>query len=152
MKTFNIKPADVTKTWSVIDAEGLVLGRLASIIALRLRGKHKPTFTPHVDCGDNIIVINAEKVKLTGNKRTDREFHWHTGFVGGIKSRTFGQILDGRFPERLIEKAVERMMPRGPLGRRQMSNLRVYAGGEHPHANLQPVALDVAGMNDKNAR
>lgn len=152
MKTFNLKPSDIEKKWILIDAEGVVLGRLASQIAMRLRGKHLPTFTPHMDCGDNVIVINAEKVKLTGNKRQDDIFYWHTGYPGGIKQRSKGQILDGRYPERVIYKAVERMLPRGPLGRRQMSNLRVYAGAAHPHDAQQPSVLDVAGMNPKNKR
>lgn len=152
MKTYSMKPAEVEKKWFVIDAEGLVLGRLASIVANRLRGKHKPTYTPHVDCGDNIIIINAEKVKLTGNKREDKVYYWHTGHPGGIKDRTAAKILDGKHPERVISKAVERMVPRGPLGRQQMSNLRVYAGLEHPHIAQQPEALDVASLNPKNAR
>jgi large subunit ribosomal protein L13 len=152
MKTFSIKPADVDKAWFVIDAEDVVLGRLAVIIADRLRGKHKPTYTPHVDCGDNIIVINAEKVKLTGNKRNGKVFHWHTGWPGGIRGRTMAQRLDGPHPERVVTKAVERMVPRGPLGRKQMGNLRVYAGTEHPHEAQQPQALDVAAMNPKNKR
>ena len=152
MKTYSMKPADVEKTWFVIDADGLVLGRMASEIAKILRGKHKAGYTPHVDCGDNIIVINAEKVKLTGKKLTDKVFYWHTGHPGGIKGRSIGQLLSGRFPERVIEKAVERMVPRGPLGRQQMSNLRVYAGPSHPHEAQQPVALDLAARNAKNAR
>jgi large subunit ribosomal protein L13 len=152
MKTFNLKPSDIEKKWILVDAEGVVLGRLASQIALRLRGKHLPTFTPHMDCGDNVVVINAEKVKLTGNKRRDDIFYWHTGFIGGIKQRSKGQILDGRYPERVIYKAVERMLPKGPMGRRQMSNLRVYAGGEHPHAAQTPDTVDIAGMNPKNKR
>lgn len=152
MKTLSLKPSEIEKKWILIDADGLVLGRLASQIAMRLRGKHKPTYTPHMDCGDNVIVINAEKVKLTGNKRKDDIFYWHTGYPGGIKGRSKGQILDGRFPERVIIKAVERMVPRGPLGRRQMSNLRVYAGGAHPHEAQQPEVLDVAAMNPKNKR
>jgi large subunit ribosomal protein L13 len=152
MKTFSQKPAEVEKKWVIIDAEGLVVGRLASIIATRLRGKHKPTYTPHVDDGDNVIVINAEKAVLTGKKYWDKKYYWHTGYPGGIKERTARQILEGRFPERVIEKAVERMVPRGPLGRRQMKNLRVYAGANHPHEAQQPVALDVAALNTKNAR
>lgn len=152
MKTFNIKPADVQKDWVVIDAEGLVLGRLASLIALRLRGKNKPTFTPNVDCGDNIVVVNAEKVRLTGNKAQDSIFYWHTGHPGGIKGRSKGQILASAHPERVIEKAVERMLPRGPLGRKQLGNLRVYAGGEHPHAAQEPKSLDVGALNPKNKR
>ena len=152
MKTFNLKTADVQKKWVLIDADGLVLGRLASIIAMRLRGKHKASFTPHVDDGDNVIVINAEKAVLTGKKYTDKKYYWHTGYPGGIKERTARQIIEGRFPERVIEKAVERMVPRGPLGRRQMKNLRVYAGSNHPHEAQQPAVLDVAKLNSKNTR
>jgi len=152
MKTYSAKPSDLDKRWTLIDADGLVLGRLASIIANHLRGKHKPTYTPHMDCGDHIVVINAEKVELTGKKRTDDIFYWHTGYPGGIKGRSKGQILDGKHPERVIEKAVERMVPRGPLGRQIMSNLRVYAGPAHPHEAQQPVLLDVAAMNPKNKR
>ena len=152
MSTYSAKPADVVKKWVVIDGNGLVVGRLATIIAMRLRGKHKPTYTPHVDCGDNVIVINAEKVKLTGRKLTDKVFYWHTGHPGGIKGRTIGALLGGRFPERVVEKAVERMITRGPLGRAQMRNLRVYAGTEHPHAAQSPEVLDVAAMNSKNKR
>ena len=152
MKTYSAKPSDVEKKWILIDADGLVLGRLASLIAMRLRGKHKPSFTPHIDCGDNVIVINAEKVKLTGNKLADKTFYWHTGHPGGIKGRTMGQLLGGRYPERVIVKAVERMITRGPLGRQQMKNLRVYAGPNHPHDAQQPELLDVAAMNPKNKR
>jgi large subunit ribosomal protein L13 len=152
MKTFSAKPSDIDKKWVLIDADGLVLGRLATIIASRLRGKHKPIFTPHMDTGDNIIVVNAEKVQLTGNKRTGSIFYWHTGFPGGIKSRSKGAILDGKHPERVIEKAVERMVPRGPLGRKVMGNLRVYAGAEHPHEAQAPERLDIAAMNRKNVR
>lgn len=152
MKTFSQKPADVVKKWILIDAEGLVLGRLASIIALRLRGKHKASFTPHVDDGDNIIVINADKVKLTGKKFTDKKYYWHTGHPGGIKERTARQIIEGRFPERVVQKAVERMLPEGPLGRVQLKNLRVYAGANHPHETQSPEVLDVASMNPKNKR
>ncbi len=144
------KPAEVVKQWLLIDAEGLVVGRLASIIADRLRGKHKPSFTPHVDCGDNIIVINAEKVKFTGRKAGQKVYYRHTGHPGGIKEITAAKLLEGRFPERVIEKAVERMVPRGPLGRQQMRNLRVFAGSEHPHAAQDPVVLDIAAMNPKN--
>ena len=152
MKTFSAKPSDVNKKWVVIDADGVVLGRLASVISMRLRGKHLTTYTPHMDCGDNVIVINAEKVKLTGRKLTDKVFYWHTNHPGGIKSRTMGALLGGRFPERVITKAVERMITRGPLGREQMRNLRVYAGTDHPHAAQAPEVLDVAGMNPKNKR
>ncbi|AJY46750.1 50S ribosomal protein L13 [Martelella endophytica] len=152
MVTFSQKPAEVEKKWIVIDAEGLVLGRLASLVAMRLRGKHKATYTPHVDDGDNVVVINAEKVAMTGKKYTDKMYYWHTGYPGGIKERTARQIIEGRFPERVIEKAVERMIPRGPLGRRQMKNLRVYAGTNHPHEAQQPEVLDVAKLNKKNVR
>ncbi|CBI76390.1 50S ribosomal protein L13 [Bartonella clarridgeiae 73] len=152
MATFSQKPAEVVKKWVIINAENLVLGRLATLVANRLRGKHKATFTPHVDDGDNVIVINADKVALTGKKYTDKKYYWHTGYIGGIKERTARQILEGRFPERVIEKAVERMIPRGPLGRRQMKNLRVYAGSEHPHAAQQPEILDVGALNCKNKR
>jgi large subunit ribosomal protein L13 len=150
MKTYSAKPTEIEKKWILIDAEGLVVGRLASIIAMRLRGKHKPTYTPHMDCGDNVIVINAAKVVLTGNKLKDKTYYHHTGYIGGIKERTAGAIMRGRFPERVVEKAVERMIPRGPLGRRQLANLRVYPGAEHPHEAQQPATLDVAKMNPKN--
>jgi large subunit ribosomal protein L13 len=152
MKTFSQKPAEVEKKWILIDAEGLVVGRLATLVATRLRGKHKPTYTPHVDDGDNVIIINAEKAVLTGNKYADKTYYWHTGYPGGIKERTARQIFEGRFPERILEKAIERMIPRGPLGRRQMKNLRVYAGSSHPHEAQQPVVLDVASLNQKNKR
>jgi large subunit ribosomal protein L13 len=152
MKTYSARPADVTHEWYVIDAADCILGRLAAVVAMRLRGKHKPMFTPHVDTGDNIVVINAEKVRLTGHKREDKVFYWHTGHPGGIKQRTMGQILDGRFPERAIVKAVERMVPRGPLGREQMKKLRVYKGPEHPHAAQQPQVLDLVALNPKNKR
>jgi len=151
-KTYSAKAADIEKKWVLIDAKGLVVGRLASLIALRLRGKHKPTFTPHMDDGDNIIVINAEHVVFTGRKRDQKVYHYHTGYPGGIKERSAKFILDGRFPERVVEKAVERMLPRGPLGRKQLGNLRVYKGPQHPHEAQQPVTLDVASLNTKNAR
>jgi len=152
MKTYSAKPAEVEKKWVMIDANGLIVGRLASIVALRLRGKHKPTFTPHVDCGDNVIVVNAAKVVLTGRKVEQKIYRKHTGYIGGIKERSAKAILDGRFPERIVEKAVERMLPRGPLGRRQLGNLRVYANAEHPHAAQQPEQIDIAAMNRKNKR
>jgi large subunit ribosomal protein L13 len=151
-RTNSVKAADVQKKWVLIDADGLVLGRLAALIADRLRGKHKRTYTPNMDCGDHVIVVNAEKVALTGNKRKDSIFNWHTGFPGGIKERSKGAILDGKHPERVIEKAVERMVPRGPLGRRIMGHLRVYAGPTHEHEAQQPVTLDIAAMNPKNKR
>ncbi|MCP5088498.1 MAG: 50S ribosomal protein L13 [Rhodobacteraceae bacterium] len=152
MKTFSATPADIDKKWILIDAEGVVLGRLASIIAMRLRGKHKASFTPSMDMGDNVIVINAEKIQMTGKKRTDKIHYWHTGYPGGIKSRTAGQILEGAHPERLVTKAVQRMLPGGPLSRVQMTNLRVYAGTEHPHEAQSPEVLDVKAMNPKNTR
>ena len=152
MKTFSATPADIDKKWIVIDAEGVVLGRLASIVAMRLRGKHKPSYTPHMDCGDNVIVINADKVQLTGKKRSDKLHYWHTGFPGGIKNRTAGQILEGDYPERLLTLAVKRMLPGNRLSRKQMSNLRIYGGDEHPHAAQNPEVLDVRSMNKKNTR
>lgn len=152
MKTFSATPADIDKKWILIDAEGVVLGRLASIVAMRLRGKHKPGYTPHMDCGDNVIVINADKVQLTGKKRTDKVHYWHTGYPGGIKSRTAGEILEGAHPERLVEKAIKRMLPGNKLARKQMSNLRIYAGAEHGHEAQSPVVLDVKSMNKKNTR
>lgn len=152
MTTYTAKPADIKKKWVLIDAEGLVVGRLATVIAMHLRGKHKATYTPHMDDGDNVIVINAAKVVLTGRKYTDKTYYWHTGYIGGIKERKARQILEGRFPERVLEKAVERMIPEGPLGRKQLSNLRVYAGAEHPHAAQSPEVLDVKSMNKMNTR
>ena len=152
MKTYSMKASEVDKQWYIIDATDLVLGRLASIIANYLRGKHKPAFTPHMDCGDHIIVVNAEKVRLTGNKLKDKKFYWHTGYPGGIKERTIGQLLAGKYPDRVIHKAVERMITRGPLGRKQMGNLKIYAGEAHPHEAQAPKALDIALMNPKNKR
>ena len=152
MKTFSATPADIDKKWILIDASGVVLGRLASIIAMRLRGKHKATFTPSMDMGDNVIVINAEKIQLTGKKRANKIYYWHTGHPGGIKQRTAGQILEGKHPERLVTKAVQRMLPGGVLSRKQMTNLRVYAGPAHPHEAQSPEVLDVRSMNSKNTR
>lgn len=152
MKTYSMKASEVDKKWYVIDATDLVLGRLASIIANYLRGKHKPAFTPHMDCGDHIIVLNAEKVRLTGNKLKDKKFYWHTGYPGGIKERTMNQLLEGKYPDRVLHKAVERMITRGPLGRKQMGNLKIYAGENHPHEAQNPKVLDVASMNPKNKR
>ena len=152
MKTYIATPSTIERKWYVVDAEGKTLGRMASEVASILRGKKKPIYTPHVDCGDYVIVINAEKVVFTGKKYSDKTYYWHTGSPGGIKERTARQIIEGRFPERVLEKAVERMVPRGPLGRRQMKNLRVYAGSNHPHEAQQPVALDVAKLNSKNTR
>jgi large subunit ribosomal protein L13 len=150
MKTYSAKPTDIKKKWVLIDAAGLVVGRLAAIVAIRLRGKHKPSYTPHLDCGDNVIVINAEKILLTGNKLNDGVFYWHTGYIGGIKERSPREFLQGKTPERVVENAVKRMLPRGPLGRHQFANLRVYAGDKHPHEAQQPEVLDVAAMSPKN--
>jgi large subunit ribosomal protein L13 len=151
--TLSLKPAEVKKDWVLIDAEGVVLGRLAVVIANHLRGKHKPQFTPHVDCGDNVVVVNAAKVRVTGNNKPDQAvFYYHTGYPGGIKGRSIRQRLDGKHPEQVLEKAVERMITRGPLQRSQMKHLYVYAGPEHKHAAQQPVTLDVAAMNPKNKR
>jgi large subunit ribosomal protein L13 len=152
MATFNLKAEDAPKKWVLIDAQGLVVGRLAAIIARRLRGKHLPTYTPHVDCGDNVVVINADKIVLTGRKRNDKTYYWHTGYIGGIKERKARAILEGKFPERVLEIAVERMIPEGPLGRKQLKNLRVYAGSEHPHAAQNPEVVDVAALSRKNQR
>ena len=152
MTTYSAKSSEIEKKWLLIDAEGLVVGRLAAFIATRLRGKHKPMFTPHLDCGDNIIVINADKVRLTGRKRENKTYYWHTGYPGGIKERQAHQLLDGAYPERVLTKAVQRMLPRGPLGRKQLSNLRVYAGAEHPHGAQSPEIIDFASMNRKNTR
>ena len=152
MKTFSAKTAEVEKKWVVIDATGLVVGRLASLIAVCLRGKHRPTFTPHIDTGDNVVVINAEKLVFTGKKLEQKKYYWHTGFIGGIKERTALNIIQGRFPERILEKAVERMLPRGPLGRNQLKNLKVYGGASHPHEAQKPEPVDIAILNSKNSR
>jgi large subunit ribosomal protein L13 len=150
--TLSLKPAEVTKDWVLIDAEGLVLGRLAALVAMRLRGKHKPQYTPHVDCGDNVVVVNAARVRVTGNKAEQSVFYYHTGYPGGIKGRSLRERLEGKHPERVLVKAVERMITRGPLQRRQMKHLHVYAGPAHPHEGQQPRKLDIAAMNPKNAR
>lgn len=153
MKTYSAKPADIENNWWVIDAEDVILGRLSSDVAKILRGKHKPTYTPHMDCGDHVIILNAEKVKLTGKKRENKKYYWHTGHPGGIKERTAEKILDGRFPERVLEKAVERMMPKeSPLARKQMKKLHIYAGAAHPHEAQKPQELDYAARNPKNKR
>ena len=152
MSTYSAKPSEVERKWLIVDAEDVVLGRLASIVPMRLRGKHKPMFTPNIDCGDHVIVINAEKVRLTGNKANADIFYWHTGYPGGIRGRSKGEILSGKYPERVVTKAVERMLPKGVLGREQLKKLRVYAGSEHPHEAQQPETLDVANMNPKNKR
>jgi large subunit ribosomal protein L13 len=152
MRTYSPKASEVKREWHIVDAEGLVLGRMCTEVAAILRGKHKPSFTPHVDDGDNVIVINAEKVVFTGRKLEKKNYYHHTGFIGGIKERSAKFIMEGRFPERIVEKAVERMLPRGPLGRQQSSNLRVYKGPAHPHVAQQPVALDIGSLNPKNKR
>lgn len=152
MKTYSARPADISRGWRVIDADGVVLGRLASAVAVMLRGKHKPTYTPHMDCGDNVIVVNARKVRLTGAKRDRKIHYWHTGYPGGLKRRTYGALLDGKHPERVLKRAVERMVPRGPLGRAVMRKLHVYAGPDHPHAAQKPEAVDFASRNPKNKR
>ena len=152
MKTYSAKPTDVDRKWFIVDADGLVLGRLAVVVANRLRGKHKAMFTPHIDCGDNVVIVNAEKIRLTGNKRADKVYYWHTGYPGGIKGRTAGAILDGAHPERVIQKAVQRMLPKNTLGRLQLGKLKVYAGPDHPHEAQSPVVLDIAAMNSKNKR
>ena len=149
-QTRSIKPAEVKKKWHIVDADGLIVGRLATIIANILRGKHKPSYTPHVDCGDHVVVINADKVKFTGKKLGDKMYYKHTGYAGGLKEVSAGKVLEGRFPERVLEKAVERMIPRGPLGRAQMKALHLYNGTEHPHDGQKPEVLDVASMNRKN--
>lgn len=152
MRTYSAKPNDVERTWFVVDAEDVVLGRLASQVAMRLRGKHKPTFTPHIDCGDNVIIVNADKVKLTGNKRANKTYYRHSGYPGGIRSATASEVLSGKHPERVVIKAVERMISRSPLGRQQMRKLHVYAGPNHPHEAQKPEILDIAAMNAKNKR
>jgi large subunit ribosomal protein L13 len=152
MKTFSIKPSEIEKKWVIIDAEGLVLGRLASKVASILRGKEKATFTPHMDMGDNVIIINAEKVYLTGGKRENKTYYWHTGYPGGIKSRVAKDLLEGDYPERVIQKAVQRMLPGGPLSRKQMTNLKIYQGVSHPHEGLKPLSLNVGELNSKNIR
>ena len=151
-KTHSTKTAEVEKKWLLIDAKGLVVGRLASIVAMRLRGKHKASFTPHVDDGDNVIVVNADKVVFTGRKLDQKVYYHYSGYIGGIKERGAKSILEGKFPERIVEKAVERMLPRGPLGRKQLGNLRVYKGPDHPHAAQSPTVLDVAKLSPKNSR
>lgn len=152
MKTYSAKPKEIEDKWVLIDADGLVVGRLASLIAMRLRGKHRPFYTPHIDCGDHVVVVNADKVALTGKKRWDKTYYWHTGYPGGIKQRTADQILDGKHPERVLLKAVKRMLPDGPLARQQFSKLRVYTGADHPHEAQKPETLDVKSLNAKNIR
>ncbi len=152
MKTFSATPEDIDKKWIIVDAEDVIVGRLAAFIATRLRGKHLPIFTPNMDCGDNVIVINAEKVAFTGKKVTDKKYYWHTGYPGGIKERTAGKMLESKRPEYVVTKAVQRMLPKGALGKQQLSNLKVYAGSEHPHEAQQPEMIDVKALNPKNVR
>jgi large subunit ribosomal protein L13 len=152
MKTYTATPKDIDKKWLLVDAEDIVLGRLAAVVATRLRGKHKPSYTPNMDCGDNVIVINAEKVKLTGRKLSDKTYYRHTGYPGGIRSATPADVFAGPNPEQVVSKAIQRMIPKGPLGRKQMTNLKVYAGSEHPHEAQQPEVLDIASLNPKNQR
>lgn len=152
MKTYSAKPSDIDKAWIIIDADGIVLGRLATVVAARLRGKHKPQFTPHMDTGDNVIIVNAEKVQLTGKKRTAKTYYRHTGYPGGIRSTTADKMLDGKHPERVVLKAVQRMLPGNRLSRKLMTNLRVYAGPDHPHEAQKPETVNVAAMNSKNTR
>jgi len=152
-QTTFLKTAEVDKKWILIDAEDIIVGRLATFVAMRLRGKHMPKYTPHIDCGDNVIIINAEKVVFTGNKRNAKTYYWHTGYPGGLKERTADKILDGRFPERVFRKAVQRMLPKeSPLARQQLSNLRVYAGSEHPHSAQEPEVIDFKSMSVKNTK
>ncbi len=153
LSTRSAKASEITNGWIVVDAEGVVVGRLASFIAMRLRGKHRPDYTPHVDCGDYVVVINADKVKFTGKKLTDKVFYWHTGHPGGVKERTAGQILGGKYPERVLQKAVERMLPKeSPLARKQMTHLRIYNSAEHPHEAQAPETIAFASLNAKNVR
>jgi len=152
MKTYSAKPTEIEKKWVLVDVAGLVVGRVASQIALILRGKHKPTYTPHMDCGDNVIVINAAKVVMTGKKMSDKKYYRHTGFPGGIKETTPGRILEGKFPGRVIMKAVERMLPGGPLARKQLTNLKVFPGAEHKHSAQNPTVIDFGARNAKNKR
>ena len=152
MKTYSAKPSQINKEWYVIDAKDIVLGRLASHVATILRGKHKPSYTPHMDCGDNVIIVNAKEVALTGAKKTNKTYYWHTGYPGGIKSITADKVLAGRFPERVVKKAIQRMISRNPLGRRQMKHLFVYAGEEHPHSAQTPQKIDFGSKNVKNIK
>ena len=145
-QTVSLNPKDVAKQWLLIDAEDVVLGRLASNVSKILRGKHKANYTPHVDCGDNVIIINAEKVKLTGNKLSDKKYYWHTGYPGGIKETTAKKIIEGKNPDKIIRLAVQRMIPKGPLGRQQISNMKVYCGDSHPHDSQVPKKFNIIDM------
>ena len=152
MKTYMASLSDIKKDWLLVDAENIILGRLATIVATRLRGKHKPSYTPNVDCGDNVIVINAEKIRLSGNKLESKIYYHHTGYPGGIRARTASNILSSSTPEEIVSKAISRMIPKGPLGRKQIKNLKVYAGPSHPHEAQEPKILDISMMNEKNIR
>ena len=152
ISTHTTKPSDIERKWYVVDAEGVILGRLSAEIAKILRGKNKPYFTPNLDCGDYVVVINADKVKLTGKKLVNKHYYKHTGYIGSVKDTTAGKVLSGRFPERVIQKAVERMISRNPLGRQMMTKLKVYAGSEHPHTAQNPIVWDFASQNSKNKR
>ena len=145
-QTVSLNPKDVAKQWLLIDAENVVLGRLASNVSKILRGKHKANYTPHVDCGDNVVIINAEKIKLTGNKLSNKKYYWHTGYPGGIKETTAKKIIEGKNPDRIIRLAVKRMIPKGPLGRQQISNMKVYCGENHPHDSQAPKKFNIIDM------
>jgi large subunit ribosomal protein L13 len=151
-KTYAAKPSEITRKWWLIDAENLVVGRLSSIIANILRGKNKAMFTPNLDCGDHVVVINADKVKLTGKKYAEKKYFWHTGYPGGIKERTARQIMEGKFPERILENSISRMISRGPLQRDVMSKLHLFSGPEHKHQAQNPQILDIASINRKNTK
>jgi large subunit ribosomal protein L13 len=150
--TYSAKPADVTRKWLLIDAKDLVVGRLATIVAKILRGKHKAIFTPHIDCGDNVIIINAEKIHFTGKKLAEKPYYWHTGHPGGIKSKTAKKVIESKFPERILQSAIERMISRTPLGRDQLRKLHIYKGETHPHEAQKPEIFDVAQLNPKNSK
>ncbi len=152
LKTYAAKPSEITRKWWLIDAENLVVGRVSTIIANIIRGKHKATFSPNLDCGDHVVVINAEKIKLTGKKYAEKKYYWHTGLPGGIKERTARQIFEGKFPERILESSVSRMISRGPLQRDIMTKLHIYKGPEHKHQGQTPQILDIASMNRKNKK
>ena len=150
--THSVKQSEITKEWFLVDANGALLGRMASKIAKIIRGKHKTNYTPHIDCGDNVVVINADKVSLTGKKMNNKIHYWHTGYPGGIKSETYGQILESKKPQKAIELAVKRMIPKGPLGREQLKKLYIYTGENHPHEAQKPQLVDISVMNSKNKR
>ncbi|MBV0899633.1 MAG: 50S ribosomal protein L13 [Wolbachia endosymbiont of Fragariocoptes setiger] len=152
MKTFSLKASQVDKKWLLIDAEDLIVGRLAAFVAKLLRGKHKPEYTPHMDCGDNVIIINAEKIHFTGKKLKEKIYYNHTGYPGGLKETTPANILEGKFPERIIKMAVKRMLDDGPMARKRLANLYVYSGPEHKHQGQKPENVDFASLNRKNKK